>query len=290
MISRKLTHAVAIVFVGMPLLTLARGGEAQESSQLPVEQAVLTDAPLVPPAIERTHSAKVIVSLEVREVVRRMADGVDYSFWTFGGKVPGKFIRVREGDSVEFHLNNHQSSKMPHNIDLRAVTGPGGGATSSFTAPGHSSKFSFQVLNPGLYVYHCATAPVGMHVANGMYGLIFVQPKAGLSPVEREYYVMQGDFYTKGRYGEEGLQPFDMEEFFDGHVSEFPAGPLGAGKEDLQQIAGQNWQDVDGINQSELANEMHGNAAICRPSASARPKWRPPHESAAQVPWWSWSP
>lgn len=110
--------------------------------------------------------------MEVREVVRRLADGVEHLFWTFGGEVPGKFIRVREGDLVEFHLSNHPSSKLPHNIDLHAVTGPGGGATSSFTAPGHSSRFSFRALNPGLYVYHCATAPVGVHVANGMYGLI----------------------------------------------------------------------------------------------------------------------
>ena len=97
---------------------------------------------------------------EVREVVKRMADGVDYLFWTFGGSVPGSFIRIREGDLVEFTLANHPSSKMPHNIDLHAVTGPGGGAASSFTAPGHSSQFSFKALNPGLYVYHCATAPV----------------------------------------------------------------------------------------------------------------------------------
>ena len=99
---------------------------------------------------------------------------------------------------------------MPHNIDLHAVTGPGGGAASSFTAPGHSSSFSFKALNPGLYVYHCATAPVGMHIANGMYGLILVEPEGGLPVVDKEYYVMQSEFYTKGSYGEEGLQPFDM--------------------------------------------------------------------------------
>jgi nitrite reductase (NO-forming) len=101
---------------------------------------------------------------------------------------------------------------MPHNIDLHAVTGPGGGAAASFTAPGHSSVFSFKALNPGLYVYHCATAPVGMHIANGMYGLILVEPREGLPKVDREYYVMQGDFYTKGKYGEPGLQPFSMEK------------------------------------------------------------------------------
>src|SRR5436190_16882192 len=104
---------------------------------------------------------------------------------------------------------------MPHNIDLHAVTGPGGGAASSFTAPGHSSQFSFTALNPGLYVYHCATAPVGMHVGNGMYGLILVEPKDGLPPVSREYYVMQGEFYTAGKYGDEGLQVFDQNKAVD---------------------------------------------------------------------------
>jgi nitrite reductase (NO-forming) len=176
------------------------------------EVAVLTDAPLVPPPITRDHPTKVIVNLEVSEVVMPMADGTDYTFWTFGGKVPGKFIRVREHDLVEFHLQNHPSSKMPHNIDLHAVTGPGGGAASSFTAPGQESVFSFTCINPGLYVYHCATAPVGMHIANGMYGLILVEPEGGLPPVDQEFYVMQSEFYTEGKYGAPGLQPFSMEK------------------------------------------------------------------------------
>ncbi len=189
--------------------------KAAFAASLPVEQAVLTAAPHVPPPITRKFPARVVVNLEVRELVKKLADGVDYTFWTFGGEVPGLFIRVREGDLVEFHLHNHPSSKLPHNIDLHAVTGPGGGATSSFTAPGHSSIFSFQALNPGLYVYHCATAPVPIHVANGMYGLILVEPREGLRPVNREYYVMQGEFYTSGKYGEEGLQNFDTEKAVD---------------------------------------------------------------------------
>lgn len=174
--------------------------------------AVLTDAPLVPPPTGRTAPAKVVVELEVVEKVMPISEGVDYTFWTFGGEVPGKFIRIRQGDTVEFHLQNRPDSKMPHNIDLHAVTGPGGGAASSFTAPGHASQFTFKALNQGLYVYHCATAPVGMHVANGMYGLILVEPPEGLPPVDREYYVMQGDFYTVGKYREKGLQPFDMQK------------------------------------------------------------------------------
>jgi nitrite reductase (NO-forming) len=179
------------------------------------ELAVLTGAPAVPPPITRARPAKVIVRLEVKEVVKSIAEGVDYTFWTFGGDVPGRFIRVRQGDVVEFHLLNHPSSKMPHNIDLHAVTGPGGGAASTFTAPGHETQFTFRALNPGLYVYHCATAPVPMHVANGMYGLIFVEPPGGLPEVDREFYVMQGDFYTTGAYHAPGLQTFDMAKGID---------------------------------------------------------------------------
>jgi nitrite reductase (NO-forming) len=186
-----------------------------EVKDLPVEHAIIVAPPNVPPLITRDHPARVIVNLEVREHEGRLADGVEYTFWTFGGHVPGNFIRVREGDEVEMHLNNDPSSKMPHNIDLHAVIGSGGGATSAFTAPGHSSQFSFKALHAGLYVYHCATAPVPMHIGNGMYGLILVQPKEGMAPVDHEYYVMQGEFYTTGRYGEEGLQSFDMNKALD---------------------------------------------------------------------------
>ena len=178
-------------------------------------KAILTSPPHVPPPVNRNYPAKVIVELEVVEKDMPISEGVSYTFWTFGGTVPGSFIRVRQGDTVEFHLKNHPSSKMPHNIDLHGVTGPGGGAASSFTAPGHRSQFTFKALNEGIYVYHCATAPVGMHVANGMYGLILVEPPGGLSKVDHEFYVMQGDFYTTGKYREKGLQPFDMEKAID---------------------------------------------------------------------------
>ncbi len=190
-------------------------GNPVVTDDLPTENAILTAPPFVPPPITRHHSAHVVVRLEVRELVKRLADGVEYTFWTFGGSVPGSFIRVREGDVVEFHLGNHPSSKMPHNIDLHAVTGPGGGAASTFTAPGHASEFTFTAAHAGLYVYHCATAPVPMHIANGMYGMILVEPKDGLPKVDREYYVMQGEVYTAGRNGEEGLQAFDPVKAVD---------------------------------------------------------------------------
>lgn len=212
---REMKNIPMFLLAGALFASLQARADEMSAANMPIigqEEAILTIAPNVPPPITRDHATRVIINLETRELRGRLADGVEYTFWTFGGVVPGKFIRVREGDLVEFHLHNHPDSRMPHNIDLHAVTGPGGGATSSFTAPGHSSTFSFKALNPGLYVYHCATAPVGMHVANGMYGLILVEPEGGYPPVDREYYVMQSEFYTRGRNGETGYQPFSMEK------------------------------------------------------------------------------
>lgn len=202
----------------------------EDPVDIPVHQemlAELTAPPLVPTPIGKRKAKKLIVDMEIVELEGTMADGVSYMYWTFDGTVPGSFIRTRVGDEIEFHLKNHPDNKLPHNIDLHAVNGPGGGAASSLVAPGHETVFSFKVLNPGIYVYHCATAPVGMHIANGMYGLILVEPEGGLPPVDREYYIMQGDFYTEGKYGEKGLQPFDMQKaikedadyvVFNGHV------------------------------------------------------------------------
>ncbi len=186
---------------------------AEDASKIKVSGssvAELTAPPMVTKPVGNRAATKLIVNMEIIEKEGTMADGVKYIYWTYGGSVPGSFIRTRLGDEVEFHLKNHPDNKLPHNIDLHAVTGPGGGAASSFVAPGHEVVFSFKVLNQGLYVYHCATAPVGMHIANGMYGLILVEPEGGLPPVDKEYYIMQGDFYTKGANGEKGLQPFDM--------------------------------------------------------------------------------
>lgn len=185
----------------------------QDTSEIRVTgtmDAELTPPPYVPAPVGNREAKRVKVELEIIEEVGTMVDGTEYLYWTFGGTVPGSFIRVRVGDKVEFHLQNHPDNKLPHNIDLHAVTGPGGGAESSFVAPGKEIVFSFKTLNPGLYVYHCAVAPVGMHIGNGMYGLILVEPEGGLKPVDKEYYVMQGDFYTEGSYGARGLQAFDM--------------------------------------------------------------------------------
>lgn len=210
---------IALVAILVVLLSVHSCKEEEESTEdIRTEskiQANLTSPPFVPAPVGARKAAKLVVNMEIVEKEGEMTGGVKYTYWTFGGSVPGSFIRTRVGDEVEFHLSNHPDNKLPHNIDLHAVTGPGGGAESSFVAPGQEKVFSFKTLNPGLYVYHCATAPVGMHIANGMYGLILVEPKGGLPPVDKEYYVMQGDFYTEGDYGKPGLQPFNMQKAID---------------------------------------------------------------------------
>lgn len=169
----------------------------------------------VPPPLERTTSEHVYLELTAKEVIAEMAPGVLINYWTYDGTVPGPFFRVREGDTVTLTLHNDATSLHHHNIDLHAVTGPGGGATVSMVAPGESATFTFKTLNPGVFVYHCATPNVPNHMTHGMYGLILVEPSEGMEKVDKEFYVMQGEFYASGGMGRKGLQLFDAQAMLD---------------------------------------------------------------------------
>jgi len=208
-------HDISINQPEMQLVAKQDPEDLVPVEDLPIVKGELGYAPNAVPALNRDYRAHVQVELEVVEQTMRLADGVEYRFWTFGGSVPGPMIRVRHGDFVSFTLQNRPDSMMPHNIDMHAVSGQGGGAETTLLSPGQQTTFGFTALNPGVYVYHCATAPVGMHIANGMYGLIVVEPKEGFEPVDEEFYVVQGDFYTKGDFGQQGLQEFDMQRAID---------------------------------------------------------------------------
>src|SRR5690606_1664957 len=112
------------------------------------------------------------VNLETTEVVGQLDDGSTYRYWTFNNKVPGPFIRARVGDTIKINMANAKDSAHIHSVDFHAVTGPGGGAAVTQAAPGETKSFTFKALQPGLYVYHCATPMVAQHISNGMYGLI----------------------------------------------------------------------------------------------------------------------
>ncbi|MEK6256528.1 MAG: copper-containing nitrite reductase [Chloroflexota bacterium] len=205
-----------------------RIGAVEIGPALPVDQPnVARDPADIPQPITRTEPTTVKITLTIAEVVAELADGTTYSFWTFDGTVPGPFLRAMVGDTIELTLINPTDSEVIHNIDLHAVNGPGGGAVVTNVAPGETVTFSFQALNEGVYVYHCAFAPPWHHIAQGMYGGILIEPVGGLPPVDREYYVIQGEWYTTGKFGDQGHQEFngtkafaEQPEYitFNGHV------------------------------------------------------------------------
>ncbi len=169
----------------------------------------------LPPPIGKREPQTVRVDLLSVEVEGRLAEGTTFGYWTFNGKVPGPFIRVRVGDTVDIHLKNSAESSMIHSVDFHAATGPGGGAAALQVDPGKEKSMTWKALVPGLYVYHCATPMVAEHIANGMYGLILVEPEGGLPPVDHEFYVMQGEIYTDKAFGQRGSQEFSVEKLLD---------------------------------------------------------------------------
>ncbi len=156
------------------------------------------------------------IHLDVKEVIAEISPGIYYNYWTYNGQTPGPMLRIREGDTVELTLTNDPTSLHHHNIDLHAVTGQGGGASLTEVLPGETKTFRWKALNPGLYIYHCAMPNVSTHNSHGQYGLILVDPKGGLSKVDKEFYIVQGELYTIGQLGKKGLVAFDSNALLDG--------------------------------------------------------------------------
>ncbi len=180
--------------------------------------SIVRDATDLPPPIGKRGPQRLKVDLETVEVTGNLADGATYRYWTFNQKVPGPFIRVRVGDTVEVRLKNDDGSAMMHNVDFHAVTGPGGGAKATDAAPGESRSFEFTAIKPGLYVYHCAVPMAAQHISNGMYGMILIEPEGGLPKVDHEFYVMQGEIYTEQNLGAQG----ELTESYDKLLAERP--------------------------------------------------------------------
>jgi nitrite reductase (NO-forming) len=206
-----------IVGSGVAAASAAETSDTSNTSALKTENAsvpagpadaaavdIVRDPTDIPAPVGNRGPETLRVDLETVELSGQLADGTTFKYWTFNGTVPGPFLRVRVGDTVEVHLKNLPGSMMAHSVDFHAVTGPGGGAVATQTQPGGETMFTFRAINPGLYVYHCATPMVAQHIANGMYGLILVEPEGGLPPVDREFYVMQGELYTAQPFGTSG--------------------------------------------------------------------------------------
>jgi nitrite reductase (NO-forming) len=184
-------------------------------AQTLVEADISREPTDLPPPVGKRDPKTVRLDLFTVEQEGRLAEATTFGYWTFNGKVPGPFVRVRVGDTVDVHLKNSADSNMIHSVDFHAATGPGGGAAALQVDPGDEKSMTFKALIPGLYVYHCATPMVAEHIANGMYGMILVEPEAGLPPVDHEFYVMQGEIYTEAAFGQHGSQEFSVEKLLN---------------------------------------------------------------------------
>lgn len=170
----------------------------------------------IPPFSFNTEPQTILVDMEATEVLAEIGDGITYNYWTINQKVPGPFIRAKVGDSITINFKNSMSSLHTHSVDFHATTGPGGGAKVLQVPPGETKSLTWKALNPGLYVYHCASAhSVAAHMAHGQYGLILIEPTEGLPPVDKEFYVVQGELYTRGDIGDKGLVAFDSQAMLD---------------------------------------------------------------------------
>jgi nitrite reductase (NO-forming) len=225
-----------------------------------VEADISREPTDLPPPVGKREPQTVRVDLVSVEVEGRLAEGTTFGYWTFNGKVPGPFIRVRVGDTIDIHLKNSADSAMIHSVDFHAATGPGGGAAALQVDPGHEKSMTWKALVPGLYVYHCATPMVSEHIANGMYGLILVEPEEGLPPVDHEFYVMQGEIYTDVPYGQHGSAEFSVEKLLNERPEYFVFnGSVGALSKlhPLQAKVGDNVRIFFGVGGPNFTSSFH---------------------------------
>jgi nitrite reductase (NO-forming) len=148
--------------------------------------------PAALPPVARGHV--VPVHIVVEDKVLQIAPGVRYEAWTFNGHVPGPIIHVRQGQRLNVTFTNQGS--MPHSLDFHSARVPADRAFKD-VLPGHSIHESFVVERPGVYLYHCVTAPAVGHIANGMYGAMIVDPQKPL-PHARSFVLTAGEWYTDG--------------------------------------------------------------------------------------------
>ena len=146
-----------------------------------------------------------IVTAHVRH---QIASGVVYEAWTFDSIVPGHTVRLSVGDTIDFTLVN--GGNMPHSMDFHAAEI----APDRFyrnVNPGDSIQYQFIARVPGVFMYHCGTAPVAAHIANGMYGALIVDPKGGRSAAE-EFVIVQSEFYMGAAHGADSLHTMDWSK------------------------------------------------------------------------------
>jgi len=134
------------------------------------------------------------IDLVMYEKMMTIAEGYQQAVWTFGDSVPGPVIRVKVGDLVRIHLINPASNKLAHSIDFHSSLVAWNDEMTSIQ-PGEEKLYEFRAEFAGVWMYHCGTGPALHHIANGMYGMMIVEPAGGLSKVDQEFAIVQSEWY-----------------------------------------------------------------------------------------------
>lgn len=194
------TAPAALVGSVLPELT-----PKAELQPVPAGEVNVAVAPNVPPPSGRTEQAIVDVHFDVVEGVQVIDANKGLQYVTWGYRIngdsavtgtPGPIIRARVGDVLRFTITNLPGNTHPHNVDFHAVTGQGGGAADTTVAPGETAIIEARLLYPGMFMYHCAFGDVPLHISQGMFGGILVDPAVPLPAVEHELYMVQSEYYT----------------------------------------------------------------------------------------------
>jgi len=175
------------------------GGPAPATDVQPDPNApkyTLYDATAPEPLPGTTHD----IDLVVQEKKMTVAEGFVVAVWTFNGTVPGPVIRVKVGDTIRVHLKNPATNQLPHSVDFHASQVAWNDEMTSIK-PGEEKLYEWTADYAGVWMYHCGTAPALHHIANGMYGMVIVEPKEGLKPVDSEFALVQSEWYL-GPQGE----------------------------------------------------------------------------------------
>lgn len=176
---------------------------------------VAADPLKLPPPIHRSTAVTHQVTLWAKEVVGEIRPGVLFRYMTFNGQVPAPMLRVRQGDTLDITLKGDPDNRHPHNIDFHSCYGSGGGADYLNVGPGQSRRIKFKAQDPGAFIYHCAVPDLDYHISSGMFGMILVEPKAGLPAVDQEYYFGQNEMYVKDPKDENTPAEFDFDKLLD---------------------------------------------------------------------------
>ena len=229
-------HAAAGMKGTLTVAGAAVGGANDHGGPMPTTD--VSEDPNAPAYVLRDPTAPALlpgsthdIDLVMNEKLMTVAKGYSQLVWTFGDSVPGPVLRVKVGDLVRIHLKNPATNKMAHSIDFHSSLVAWNDEMTSIQ-PGEEKVYEFKAKFAGVWMYHCGTAPALHHIANGMYGMMIVEPAGGLSKVDQEYALVQSEWYLGPQGQVSSLEKANVGApspdfvFFNGVANQYKDNPI----------------------------------------------------------------